>query len=104
MREALGEVRIGNCHQQESCSIFRSVRNPAFARARRLFPLLSLGLARYPTQMNLRCLFGAHRPSLVSILKGKGGGWIALCEGCDARIEQNEERRWSLSEPLISKK
>ena len=66
--------------------------------------LLSLGLARYPTQMNLRCLFGAHRPSLVSILKGKGGGWIALCEGCDARIERNEEGRWSVSEPLISKK
>lgn len=56
------------------------------------------------TLMSLRCLFGAHRPSLVSILKRKGGGWIGLCEGCDARIEQNEEGRWSLSEPLIPKK
>ena len=54
--------------------------------------------------MSLFCLFGAHRPSLVSILKGKRGGWVGLCQGCDACIERTNEGRWSLSEPIIARK
>ncbi len=61
-------------------------------------------MASIPTCMNLRCLFGAHRPSLVSILKGKDGGWIALCESCEERLEQTDEGRWIVSPPLISRK
>ena len=56
------------------------------------------------TRMNLGCLFGAHRPSLVSILEGKDGGWIALCESCEERLEQTDEGRWVVSPPLISRK
>jgi hypothetical protein len=52
--------------------------------------------------MNLRCFFGAHRPSLVSIMKGKQGGWVGLCQGCDARLERTDEGRWTVSEPLIA--
>ena len=59
---------------------------------------------RYANDMSLRCLFGAHRPSLVSIIRGKNGGWVGLCRGCDAHIERTDEGRWFLSEPLISKK
>ena len=54
--------------------------------------------------MNLRCLFGAHRPSLVSILRGKNGGWVGLCQGCDARLERTDEGGWAVSEPLIGGK
>ena len=53
--------------------------------------------------MSIRCLFGAHRPSLVSILKGKNGGWVALCDSCDTRIERTDEGRWTVSDPLIKR-
>ena len=67
-----------------------------------LAPYCPEPLRRYFKAMSLRCLIGAHRPSLVSILKAKGRGWVALCDGCGARLERTDEGRWSVSKPLAS--
>jgi hypothetical protein len=49
--------------------------------------------------MSLRCLFGVHRPSPVSMAK-RGQGFIALCEQCARPLERTPEGAWVASEPL----
>jgi hypothetical protein len=51
--------------------------------------------------MSWKCALGLHRPSLVSITR-KANGLHALCEGCDAPLEKNENGRWKTALPLVS--
>jgi hypothetical protein len=53
---------------------------------------------RYALPMNLRCLFGRHRPMLTSILK-RTNGYAALCDDCGLAIERGEAGRWAIAEP-----
>jgi len=53
--------------------------------------------------MSLRCLMGRHRPLLASILK-REDRLTALCNDCGLPIERTENGRWSLSDPLISRR
>jgi hypothetical protein len=54
---------------------------------------------RYNPVMSLACLFGAHRPSVVSIAK-RPQGLVALCDGCGRPLEKVGTDRWLPSPPL----
>jgi hypothetical protein len=49
--------------------------------------------------MSLRCLFGIHRPSPVSMAR-RGQGFIAHCEHCARPLERGPDGAWVASEPL----
>jgi hypothetical protein len=49
--------------------------------------------------MSVRCLFGFHRPSTVSMLK-RGTSVVAHCESCARPLERAADGRWLASEPL----
>lgn len=53
--------------------------------------------------MSFRCLFGLHRPMLNSIVK-KAAGYTALCDHCGVPIRRSEDGRWTMPEPLASKR
>jgi hypothetical protein len=57
-----------------------------------VFKLVSRG-------MGLRCLFGVHRPSPVSMAR-RGHAFVALCDQCARPLERSSEGRWVASEPL----
>jgi hypothetical protein len=46
--------------------------------------------------MSLACLFGAHRPSLSSIMKRPFG----LCDGCGRPMMRVGNGKWALTDPL----
>lgn len=48
----------------------------------------------------MRCVFGLHRPSLVSVAR-KDRRLEALCEGCGSPLERAENGRWAASIPLV---
>lgn len=49
----------------------------------------------------MRCVFGLHRPSLVSVAR-KGRRLEALCEGCGSGLERAENGRWTAAIPLVA--
>jgi hypothetical protein len=49
--------------------------------------------------MSLRCLFGLHRPSLISIIRRRHH-YGALCEDCARPLQREESGRWVACEPL----
>ena len=53
--------------------------------------------------MSLRCIFRRHRPMLTSIMR-RESGYAALCDECGLPIERSEEGRWTVSEPLLSRR
>lgn len=52
--------------------------------------------------MGLRCTFRRHRPMLTSIVR-REGGFAALCDECELPIERRDGRRWTPSDPLLSR-
>ncbi len=52
--------------------------------------------------MSLTCLFGAHRPSLASVAKRRGG-LVGLCERCARPLAKSEDGKWRAEEPLYER-
>jgi len=49
----------------------------------------------------LFCLVGWHRPSIISIGRGKRGGDLsALCDRCGTPIERSRSGRWRTLGPI----
>jgi len=55
------------------------------------------------SRMSLRCFFGRHRPMLTSIVH-RDTGYTALCDDCGLPIVRAEEARWTVSEPLVTRR
>jgi hypothetical protein len=47
------------------------------------------------------CIFGAHRPSTVSVAR-TASGLRALCDGCGLPLERSKEGRWAPAPPLAA--
>lgn len=60
-------------------------------------------LNAYISRMNLRCFLGRHRPLLTSIAK-REAGYSALCNECGLPIKREESGRWTLPQPLVSRR
>jgi hypothetical protein len=57
----------------------------------------------YVERMSIRCLVRLHRPMLNSIVR-REDRYAALCDSCGLPIERFEEGRWTVAEPLLSRR
>ncbi|HTU09947.1 MAG TPA: hypothetical protein VMG08_03525 [Allosphingosinicella sp.] len=53
--------------------------------------------------MSLGCMFGRHRPSLVSIAR-RGAQLDGLCEDCGLPLVKDERGRWVPAPPLAQRR
>jgi hypothetical protein len=51
--------------------------------------------------MSLLCMFGRHRPLLISIMR-HGGRLDGLCEGCGLPLTRDERGQWAPAPPLAA--
>jgi hypothetical protein len=49
--------------------------------------------------MSFLCIIGRHKPSIVSIARGKNGEYVALCDACGVPLARSTDNRWHASKP-----
>jgi len=53
--------------------------------------------------MSLRCLFGRHVPSAVSLARSRDGAIRAHCDHCAVPLEQHDKGAWKVAAPLAER-
>jgi hypothetical protein len=60
-------------------------------------------VVQYGDPMSLFCVLGRHKPSLSSMMHGRNGGYVALCETCGVPLVRDERGPWRAGEPLYAR-